>query len=142
MNFKRWMFVFALLFSFVFSFVYVCMFVYSKPQITNTQSIYIYMNQIGLYKEYANAQTIKDTLSTKDILAYIYKKDDVYAVVCGVSKNSEETDQNGKILSDLSYPYLRKELKINNAEAISYVEAKDYEKVLEMIQNQSQGNAN
>lgn len=140
MKFKRWMFIVALLFSLFFSFIYVFLFVSSIPENTD-QEVILYVNQVGLYKEEENAHKMKNTLQEKGLTMYIYKKEDVYVVLSGVSLDQKDCDENGQKLASMACSYLRKEFKISDAEMISYAKAKQFEKVLELMEHQSQRNA-
>lgn len=99
------------------------------------------MNQIGLYKNVENAQQVQKELETKSVKTYIYKNNDLFAIVSGVDTKRKKANENGETLKSLSYSYLLKKVSISDEEITSYVKKKNYEKALEMIGNQSKGDA-
>lgn len=138
---KKLIYGFALSLSLIFSLLYFVAFHFYTPSIAQEKSVQLYMNQIGLYKKEANAQQVANELETHSVKAYIYKNDDLYVVVSGVDTKEKKTNENGEQLKSLSYSYLLKKVSISDGDISSLIEKKDYEKALEMIGNQSKGNA-
>lgn len=136
---KKLVYLFAFVFSILFSFVYFFIF-YSYLPIKNNEAITLYMNQIGLYKEEENANKVKVSLETKDVKTYIYRNENLYVVVCGVG-DKEYVQTIGDTLKELNYSYVLKKVEITDEEICNYVKEENYEEALELIGNQSQGNA-
>lgn len=129
----------AFTFSILFSFIYLFIFGIYNPKYQNDEKVTLYMNQIGLYKEIENAQNVKKNLEEKQIRAYIYKNEDLYVVVCGLG-SEEEAHNNGETLKNLSYSHILKKVEISDPKMITYVKNEDFEKALELMEHQSQGN--
>lgn len=133
---RKLVYVFAFSLSLIFSLLYLGLFQLYTPS-TKNKPMNLYLNQVGLYKEEDNALKIKEDLNQKEIEGYIYKKDDVYAVVCGVSDDKQTNLDNGEKLKQLSYSYLMKEIKIQDDRISKQWEEGNVVQVLEMIAHQS-----
>lgn len=138
MRYKGLVSMFAIGFSILFSIMYLCVFHYYIPTDENVESLTLYMNQIGLYKEEKNALKVQKDLLAQDVKTYIYKQNDLYVVVSGIGEK-KAAESNGETLKKLSYSHILKEYEIHDPSIVSYAKEKNYEKVLEMIGNQSQG---
>lgn len=135
---RKLMLLFAFSLSCIFSIIYILLFTYCIPSPSQSNNnITIYMNQIGLYKTHANALKMKEELDTKQLDAFVYKKDDLYVVVNGVSQNEDETDKKADELKKYAYSYLIKKVECNHLEIKKNMELKNYQKVLELIGNQN-----
>ena len=139
MKIKYLIFTIALTFSLLFSLMYFMLFRSNIPR-DEKYEITLYMNQIGLYKQVENANKVKNTLEAQGVKTYIYKNQDLYVVVSGVGEK-EDAIENGNTLKPLSYTYILKEFVIEDPTILSYIQEENYEKALELIGNQSQGNA-
>ena len=139
MKIKYLIFTIALTFSFLFSLIYIMLFHSNIPR-DEKEKITLYMNQIGLYKQIENANKSKDALEAQGVKTYIYKNQDLYVVVSGIGEKGTAIE-NGNTLKALSYSHILKELEITDPTILSYVEEENFEKALELIGNQSQGNA-
>lgn len=137
---KKLVHLFAFTFSILFSFVYLFIF-HSYLPLKTDETITLYMNQIGLYKEESNANKVKTSLNEGNIETYIYKNEELYVVVCGVGEK-ENAENVGESLKGLNYSYVLKKVEISDRKIINYVKEENFEKALELIGNQSQGNAN
>ena len=74
------------------------------------------------------------------ILCIGTNKEDLYVVVSGIGDHNE-ANNNALKLEEAQIPYVSKQLEIKDAKTIALAEAKNYEKVLELIQNKSERNA-
>lgn len=137
---KSLIYLFAIGFSLLFSFLYFFIFHFYIGDNTGGTSLVLSMNQIGIYKEEENAQAMEKSLESKGFAAYIYNKEDLYVVVSGIGDHNE-ANNNALKLEEAQIPYVSKQLEIKDAKTIALAEAKNYEKVLELIQNKSEGNA-
>ncbi|NBK98779.1 MAG: SPOR domain-containing protein [Erysipelotrichia bacterium] len=134
---RKLIYFFALSLSIIFSLFYLLVFHYYIPSDKEDKQTTLYLNQIGLYKEESNAQKVQSDLQSKQISSYLYKKDDIYVVVCGVSEIEKETQKVEEQLKNQAYSYLSKKIAIKDDEISTLIEAKQYQKALEMIGNQS-----
>lgn len=134
---RKVIYTFGLLFSIAFALIYYGLFhIFTN----NNNMIAIYYNQVGLYKNSENAEKSIATLKKLDIEGYIISKDELHRVICGISTNPDDTKENGGRLSKNSINYIEKEVKVKEADVSAALEAKDMEKILEMINNESEGN--
>lgn len=135
MNNRKLIYIFSLSLSLLFSIGYYIVF----KGIENEKVIErkLYMNQVGLYKENKSIENMKNTLISLSLTPYIYVKGDVRAVVTSVYEDERKTKEETEILKKANLNYVSKELTIKDEEVISYLDDKNYEKVLELIQNKS-----
>lgn len=138
MKYKRLIYGFAFAFSFIFSLIYLFVFNVYIPNHEKNETITLYMNQIGLYKEVENAQKIQTSLKAEEIDTYIYKNKDLYVVISGLG-DEDDAKANGTMLKNLSYSHILKMVEISDPEIISCVKTQDFEKALELMEYQSQG---
>lgn len=135
---KKLIYFFAITLSIIFSIIYLLIFHYYIPSSEeDNKTTMLYLNQIGLYKEKANAETVASDLQSNQITGYIYKKEDVYVVVCGVSKDESEAQKIEEQLKALSYSYINKQISIKDDEISELIDSKKYQEALELIGNQS-----
>ena len=116
---RKVIYTFGLLFSIAFAIIYYGLFHIFSDNGGNT--VTLYYNQVGLYKNTENAQKNIASLKELGIDAYVVSKDDLHRVICGISTNQEDTKENG-------------------AEITQALQEKDTDKILEMINNESKGN--
>lgn len=135
---KNLIYLFAITLSIIFSVIYLLIFHYYIPSSEeDNKSTMLYLNQIGLYKEKANAEKVASDLQSNQITGYIYKKEDVYVVACGVSKDESESKKIEEQLKALSYSYINKKISIKDDEITELINSKKYQEALELIGNQS-----
>lgn len=135
---KKLIYLFAITLSIIFSIIYLLIFHYYIPSSEeDNKSTMLYLNQIGLYKEKANAEKVASDLQSNQITGYIYKKEDVYVVACGVSKDESESKKIEEQLKALSYSYINKKISIKDDEITELINSKKYQEALELIGNQS-----
>lgn len=135
---KNLIYLFAITLSIIFSVIYLLIFHYYIPSSEeDNKSTMLYLNQIGLYKEKANAEKVASDLQSNQITGYIYKKEDVYVVACGVSKDESESKKIEEQLKALSYSYINKKISIKDGEITELINSKKYQEALELIGNQS-----
>ena len=133
---KKVIYAFALGFSLLFSLLYFLVFHYYIPLKADSETLTLYMNQIGRFEKEKNALHTEEKIEKLSIETYIYKSNDLYVVVCGIGEE-KTAKENGEKLKEMKYSYVLKKLEITDTKIISYVEAKNYEKALELIGNQS-----
>ncbi len=84
----------AVMLSIVFGFVYMKLF----STLHATSSVYVC--QVGIYKEEANANEMKQKLESIQIPAYIYQKDATFIVIGDIFTSEEEANTLGKKISE------------------------------------------
>lgn len=134
---KKLIYFFAISLSIIFSLIYLLLFHYYIPSSEEVKSATLYLNQVGLYKEKANAEKMNLELQSDEITGYIYMKDDIYVVVCGVSADQKQTQKIEEQLKEHSYSYIDKVYQITDEEIVSLINANQYQDALELIGNQS-----
>lgn len=134
---KKLIYFFAITLSIIFSIIYLLVFKYYIPSHEDSKTASLYVNQIGLYKEKANADKILSNLQSHQIEGYIYKKKDIYVVVCGVSDNQEDSKKVEASLKKQSLSYIAKKIDVKDDTMVAMIAAKQYQQVLELIGNQS-----
>lgn len=134
---KKLIYFFAISLSIIFSLIYLLLFHYYIPSSEEVKSATLYLNQVGLYKEKANAEKMNLELQSDQITGYIYMKDDIYVVVCGVSADQKQTQKIEEQLKEHSYSYIDKVYQITDEEIVSLINANQYQDALELIGNQS-----
>ncbi len=136
---RKVIYIFGLSFSIVFALIYYGLFHLFTGNAENT--IAIYYNQVGLYKNSENAQKNVAALKEKGIDAYIIARDDLHCVICGISTEQEDTKENGVILSKNNTKYIEKQAMVSEAEIKQAMQDKNMEKILEMMSHdESEGN--
>lgn len=101
----------------------------SQPKAT------IYMHQIGIFKENDNALQLTDDLSKLNIEAYSYKNDDLFVVVCNLSRTSEELKSKEALLADQNISYIEKEVSSSSAAFQKAIENQDFKQIMELMNN-------
>ena len=133
---RKLIYIISLSLSFIFSVGYYIVF----SNISNKETISerkLYMNQVGLYKEEKSVENMKAKLESLSLLFYSYKKDDVVAVVTSVYEDESKTKKEQELLTKANLSFVSKEVTIKDKKVISYMNEKNYAKVLEMIQDKS-----
>ncbi|MDD3049373.1 MAG: hypothetical protein PHQ89_05320 [Bacilli bacterium] len=133
---KNLIYFFAISLSLIFSIFYLLVFHYYIPSNEDKKTATLYLHQIGLYKEKANAEQMNTDLNANQIIGYIYKKDDVYVVACGVSTDEAENKKIEDQLKAHSYSYISKQINVSDDEIAELLNEKSYQKALELIGNQ------
>lgn len=137
MNKKRSVIFFALLLSCLFSAIYVVGFMMITP---HSESVRLAMNQVGIYQNEENANKVMDALTSMNLNPYSYKQESLTIVVCSLSKDATKTKEEQAILEGAGYAYIYKEIESKDSEFVEAVKNQNYEKVMELMQNQSNGN--
>lgn len=137
MNKKRSVIFFALLLSCLFSAVYVVGFMMITP---HNESVRLAMNQVGIYQNEENANKVIDALTAMNLKPYSYKQESLTIVVCSISKDAAKTREEQTILEAAGYAYIYKEIESKDSDFVEAVNKQNYEKVMELMQNQSNGN--
>lgn len=136
---RKLIYLFGAIFSILFAAFYFLLF---DNFITNDKisEKSLYYNQVGLYKSSENSEKSIENLKVNGIEAYPITKDELIAVVCGMSEQVEETKAQQDTLQSLGISFVEKNIVVKDSEMLSLLESKDYEKILEMIENESKGN--
>lgn len=137
MNKKRSVIFFALLLSCLFSAIYVIGFMIITPQ---KESIRLAMNQIGIYQNQENANKVMAALTSLELEPYSYQQDSLTIVVCSLSSDSEKTKAEQRLLEQAGYAYIYKEIASKESTFVKAVQEENYDKVMELMENQSKGN--
>ena len=130
---RRLMMLFAALFSIVFSIVYYFLFTMTLTTNTTNEKRVLYMNQVGLYKKSDSIAKMQKMLQSNGLKSYVFKQDDLTAVVCSVSSKEKETKADQKKLSELQLHYLVKKVTVDNAEIVKLIDKQQYAQALERI---------
>lgn len=137
MNKKRSVIFFALLLSCLFSVIFVVGFMMISP---TSESVRLAMNQVGIYQNEENANKVLDALTSMNLKPYSYKQESLTIVVCSLSTDTAQTREEQTILEGAGYAYIYKEIESKDREFVEAVKKQNYEKVMELMQNQSNGN--
>lgn len=137
MNKKRSVIFFALLLSCFFSAIYVVGFMMITP---HEESVRLAMNQVGIYQNGENANKVMDALTSMNLIPYSYKQKSLTIVVCSLSMDTTKTKAEQTILEEAGYAYIYKEIESKDSEFVAAVKNQNYERVMELMQNQSNGN--
>lgn len=137
MNKKRSVIFFALLLSCLFSVIFVVGFMMISP---TSESVRLAMNQVGIYQNEENANKVLDALTSMNLKPYSYKQESLTIVVCSLSTDTAQTREEQTILEGAGYAYIYKEIESRDREFVEAVKKQNYEKVMELMQNQSNGN--
>ena len=103
----------GLLFSGILSFVVIN---FQKENIHSKKQIYYI--QTGVYQTKDNATSMQLKLSELDIEAYVYQKDGLHYVICGICDQKKELDSVKNILSDNQISLVCKEeyVQVNHSD--------------------------
>lgn len=128
---KKLMYLFGIIFSMIFALFYFFIFdsFLHEEKISKT----IYFNQVGLYKDSANSEQVIQTFKEKEITCYPVKKDEVTAVVCGVSEHEEETKKQQETFTSSNISFIEKQVVLDTPEILSLWEDNEITTVLEMM---------
>lgn len=137
MNKKRSVIFFALLLSCLLSVIFVVGFMMISP---TSESVRLAMNQVGIYQNEENANKVLDALTSMNLKPYSYKQESLTIVVCSLSTDTAQTREEQTILEGAGYAYIYKEIESKDREFVEAVKKQNYEKVMELMQNQSNGN--
>lgn len=99
--------VLGLLLSGVFSFIFLS---FQEPN----KSIEVYYLQTGVYQTKENATNMQLELAALQMPAYVYQKDHLNYVICGISTNKEDLISCENILKQHQISYVQKEAKLEN----------------------------
>lgn len=136
---RKLIYLFGAIFSILFALFYFLLFdnfIASDSENGRT----LYYNQVGLYKSSENSEKSIVNLKENGIDAYAITKDDLIAVVCGMSEDTFETKKQQEVLQSLGLSFIEKNIVISEPEMLTLLETKDYETLWEMISNESKGN--
>lgn len=134
MNKKQMILCIGLFFSLIFALFYYGLFTYLS--IGNT-AVSVYMNQVGLYKEEDNFIHVQDTLKEQDIDSYIIEKDDIHAVVTGISLVEETVVNQQEKLKELGYASIMKEVKVKDQNIIDTINTGDFSYLIAWMNEQN-----
>lgn len=134
---RKVIYTFGLLFSLAFALIYYGLFHIFTG---SNDTVNIYYNQVGLYKSNENAAKNVATLKDLNIDAYILSDDELHHVICGINTDQKSTKENGAILAKNNINFIEKSAAVKKSEVIEAQKAKDMDKILEMIKNESEGN--
>lgn len=129
---RKLVYVFGIVFSVVFAILYFFLFDTLIPT-TDRNASTIYFNQVGLYKDEENSKKTIVRLQEQDIEAYAVKKEEVTAVVCGVSEQEEETKALQVTLDTLGLSYIEKNVTVEDPEILQLWNDQEISKALEMM---------
>lgn len=129
---RKLVYVFGILFSVVFAFLYFFLFDTLIPK-EDPSIATIYFNQVGLYKDEENSAKTIAKLQEQQIDAYAIKKEDVTAVVCGVSEVQEDTKALQDTLTTLGISYIEKQIVVDDQNILQLWKDAEITKVLEMM---------
>jgi len=135
---RKFIYVFGLLFSAVFALLYYGLFHVLLD--TESTSVQLYYNQVGLYKNTENAQNVIKQLKAKNVDAYIYQQNGLNAVICGISASQADTKKNGEALKKTGLDYIEKQWTSEQQEILQALQDNNITKVLEMMNNESKRN--
>ena len=119
---------FALVFAAVFALFYYVLFQLLSAK-GGTEARTLYLNQVGIFAEKENADKICEKLEKKKMNAY-----QIY-VVTSIYEDKEQTEKEGKTLTEMEMSYLTKKVTAEGREMVQAVDEKDYVKVLEAVQS-------
>lgn len=134
MNKKQMILCIGLFFSLLFALFYYGLFTYLS--IGNT-AVSVYMNQVGLYKEEDNYMNVQESLEKQDIDSYIIDKDDIHAVVTGISLVEETVVNQQETLKELGYASIMKEVKVKDQNIINTVNTGDFSYLIAWMNEQN-----
>lgn len=126
---------FAVAFSVIFSCVYLMLFSALEKQTIEQKTLY--MLQVGLFDEKANAEKMQSKLNKDEIKSYVWNKNKQFIVICGVSEQKKDTKKVEDILKEKNMSYVEKKVMIKDKNLISLMKEKEYGKVLEKIKDES-----
>jgi len=119
----------ALVLSIVFGGIYIWFFS------TINSTITIYVCQVGIYQEEANANEMKQNLETLELPTYTYQKDGTYIVISDIFLNEEEALALGQTISENQITSAIIKYKIPKGMQ-SLIEDSNYEEILKELENQ------
>ena len=125
---------FALVFAAVFALFYYVLFQFLSAK-GGTEARTLYLNQVGIFDEKENADKICEKLEKKKMNAYQIEKNDQIYVVTSIYEDKEQTEKEGKTLTEMEMSYLTKKVTAEGREMVQAVDEKDYVKVLEAVQS-------
>ena len=99
--------VLGLLLSGVFSFIFLS---FQEPN----KTIEVYYFQTGVYQTKENATNMQLELAALQMPAYVYQKDHLNYVICGISTNKEDLISCENLLKQHQISYVQKEAKLEN----------------------------
>ena len=132
---RRLIITFALVFALAFSLFYYVLFTTVDFGSVSTQQRTLYLNQVGIFAEKENADKICEKLEKKKMNAYQIEKNDQIYVVTSIYEDKEQTEKEGKTLTEMEMSYLTKKVTAEGREMVQAVDEKDYVKVLEAVQS-------
>lgn len=106
--------------------------VYVKFFSTIGSSIHIYVCQVGIYKEEANANAMIEKLKGAGLQGYSYKKDSSLIVISGIFLKEDEANALGKKISEQQLTCVIKQYSIAK-DLKEAVEKKEYENVVKEL---------
>lgn len=109
--------------------------IYMKFFSTVNASIKIYVCQVGVYKEEANANDMQQKLKDQSLPTYSYKKDKTIIVISDIFLDKDKANEFGKTVSEKQITCAIIEYSIPDT-LKTQVEKKEYEKVLKELEKQ------
>lgn len=99
---------------------------------TIQETVKIYVCQVGIYKEQANADTMINTLKGIEMNGYSYKKGDTIIVISDIFLKQEQAKEIGTKISEKQISCVIKEYSVNK-DYVPEIEKKSYENVLKEL---------
>lgn len=135
---RRLIITFALIFAAVFSLFYYALF-QLFAQGSEEASRTLYLNQVGIFEEEENAQKVCDRLTAQKLSPYQVEKEGAFVVVTSIYDNEEATEAEAKTLEEMELSYLTKKITVEGSDLVKAVDAGDYEKVLQAVEDEASG---
>lgn len=129
---RKLVYLFGIVFSVIFALLYFFLFDTLLAQ-EKANSATLYFNQVGLYQDEENSTKTIAKLKEQDIEAYAIKKEELTAVICGVSEQREETQKLQTTLDTLGITYIEKQVTIEDPAILKEVNDQRIAKALEMM---------
>lgn len=95
--------------------------------------ITLHMNQVGVFKESANAESCKEKIRKMGMEAYSYENDDLIMVVTSLNLNENLCIEDQKKLSSKQISSVLKKVTSSDSKFKKAVESNDYETVMELM---------
>lgn len=135
---RRIIITFALVFAAVFSLFYYAMFQMLNEGDADVQRT-LYLNQVGIFAKKENAQKVCDQLKEQKLTPYSVEKDGAITVVTSIYIEEEKTKQEGEQIKEMGMSYLTKKVTVEGSELVQAVEAGDYVRVLQAVNDEDSG---
>lgn len=123
----------GIFFSMLFAGFYYLLFAY----VANTpSSVTVYMNQVGLFQEEANSLQMQQSLKEAQIDSRILYKNELYALITGISSEEEEVIQQQEALKQLGYASIMKEVEVKDENLLNELHAGNLDPLIQWLNEQ------